>query len=152
VTKILTLRSVLIIIAIVLCACSAQADSLDEQKALDAAWQALEPNTSSQNRAHWDVVEVRQVAGREITESFQGDPASGCWIGPTPPPNGEIRASESYWYVHMKPRPATPAPNRSDPSPTAPPAIPEPFVRQALLLIDIRDGQVVARKLFCVIY
>jgi hypothetical protein len=125
---------------------------VDEQQVLETAWQALEPNTSSHNPANWDVVEVRQVSGQEIAEFFEGEPRSGCWMGPEPPSNGEISASGSYWYIHMQPRPATPDPQKSAPSPTAPPAIPEPFLRQAFLLIDGRDGQVIARKLFCVIY
>jgi hypothetical protein len=133
-------------------ACTSGADSLGEQQAVDAAWHALEPNTSSHERANWAVVQARQVAGREVAAFFEGEPAPGCWMGPQPQLNAEIRAAEGYWYIEMQPRPATPDPQRSDPSPTAPPAIPEPFLRGALLLVDAQDGQIVARKLFCVIY
>ena len=65
-------------------------------------------------------------------------------------PNGEIKPEGDYWFVGMSPKSATPLP-RPTLSPTAPPFIPEPFLRQALFLIDM-DGNVVARKLFCVIY
>jgi hypothetical protein len=37
-------------------------------------------------------------------------------------------------------------------SPTAPLVVPEPFMYQAMFLMDAADDQVVARKLYCVIY
>jgi hypothetical protein len=146
------LRTVWLIVTLILVlgACSDQTVSLSEQQAVDKAWQALEPNTSSHDRTHWELGEVRQVLGQEVTAQFGGDPAPGC-LGPKPPANGEIQSSRSYWYVQLKPRPATPLPE-AEISPTAPPAIPEPFTRQALFLVDPTDGSIVARKLFCVIY
>jgi hypothetical protein len=126
------------------------AASLTRQQAQDAVWQALAPNTSSGDRANWQVVEVRQVKGRDVAEEFAGEPSLGCWKGPTPTPNGEIQPGGDYWYVEMSPKPATPLPGATI-SPTAPPFIPEPFLRQALFLIDL-EGNVVARKLLCVIY
>lgn len=139
--------------AVGLSACSADSDTLGEQEALDLAWQALDPNSSSHNRANWAVVEARRVAGSQVAEEFSGEPAGpGCWMGPEPPANGEITASANYWYVQLRPHPATPDPQKSPPSATAPPAVPEPFLRQAFLLIDAYDGHVVARRLHCVIY
>jgi hypothetical protein len=144
----LLLGSWLAILALALVACGAP--KLTEQQAVDTAWQALAPNTSSGERVNWQVVAVEQVKGQDVAEKFAGEPSLGCWRGPTPVPNGEIRSAADYWYVELMPQPATPLPAATI-SPTAPPLIPEPFLRQALFLVD-SDGQVIARKLYCVIY
>lgn len=141
----------LVFLALALAACGGSAVAVDKETVLDRAWEALEPNTSSGNRAHWQVVDARQVQGRDVAERFAGEVAPGCWMGPTPQPNGAIRAGADYWYVEMVPRPATALPG-GEVSPTAPPRIPEPFLRHAFFLLDVADGRVVARKLSCVIY
>ena len=148
---VLRMGLVIVVLALALAACSGPTGLLSEQQVLDATWEALEPNTSSHNLANWEFAEVRQVVGREVVEQFEGEPAPGC-PGPTPPANGAISPSGGYWYVHLKRRPATPWPREGTISPTAPPAVPEPFMYQAMFLIDPADGQVVARKLYCVIY
>jgi hypothetical protein len=127
---------------------------LDEQQILDIAWQALDPNTSSHNRTAWEVIVVKFVAGRDVQDQFEGGPVpGGCAPGPTPPGNASIAPDGSYWYVEMQPRSATPQPLPTELySPTAPPRIPEPFVYQAHFLVDAITGEVVARKIFCVIY
>ena len=156
------LRLGLTVFVLVLAACSGRADSLNEEQVLHAgslgeeqvlhaAWESLKPNTSSHDRANWEVVELRQVAGREVAEQFDDEPAPSC-PGPAPPANGTSRGSGAYWYVELKPRLATPVPQEGTISPTAPPVIPEPFARRALFLIDTADGRVVARKIFCVVY
>jgi hypothetical protein len=119
---------------------------------VEIVWEALEPNTSSRERSNWQVVEVRSVSGESVAERFEGDPAPGCWSGPEPPENKAVRASKTYWYVLMVPTPATPEPYPGTPSPTAPPQIPEPFLREAHFLVDPRTNEIVARKLHCVIY
>lgn len=125
--------------------------TLDEQQVRDLAWQALEPNTSSHDRANWEATEVRQVSGQEVAEMLAGETGWAC-PGPTPPANREIAPSGRYWLVEMKKRPATPIPRRQgESSPTAPPLVPEPFIYQALFLVDT-NGQVVARQLVCVVY
>lgn len=131
---------------------SGKKGDLKEEQVLDAAWDALEPNTSSHDRGNWDVVEVGQVTGKQVAERFEGEPAPGCWSGPEPPGNDEIQAGKTYWYVQMRPKPVTPVPQEGTPSPTAPPLIPEPFLRDAHFLIDPQGGEIVARKLICVIY
>jgi hypothetical protein len=141
----------IVLLAFALAACSGQAVLPTEGQVLDVAWQALEPNTSSHSRANWQVAEVRQVAGREVAEQFEGEPAPAC-PGPKPPANGAVRRSGIYWYVELKPRLVTPVPQEGTVSPTAPPAIPESFTRRALFLVDAAGGRVVARKLYCVIY
>ncbi len=141
-------------LTLVLAACSAQTAPLDEQQVVDIVWRALEPNTSSHNQAAWEIVGVQTVTGREARDLFEGEPVPGrCAPGPTPPDNGEIALGDSYWHVQMKPRLATPRPQPTEQfSPTAPPSVPEPFVYQAHFLVDASTGQVVARKLYCVIY
>ena len=53
--------------------------------------------------------------------------------------------------IYLAPRPATP--QAATPlSATAPPTVPEPFIYQAHSLIHLTAGEVVARKLYCVIY
>jgi hypothetical protein len=97
---------------------------------------------------------MRNVKGEEIQEIFEGEPVPGnCISGPPPPENKKIQASASYWYVRMKPVPVTSEPIPTEQySPTAPPRIPEPFLRDAHLLIDPGSGEIVARKLLCIIY
>jgi hypothetical protein len=142
----------LVFLALVLAACCTglPEPAIDGTTVPDIAWDALAPNTSSGDRANWQVVDVRQVKGRDVADEFAGKPSSGCWKGPTPMPNGKIQADSDYWCVEMSPKPATPLPGPTI-SPTAPPSIPEPFLRQALFLLDA-EGNVVARKLYCVIY
>jgi hypothetical protein len=149
--NVLRMGLVIAVLALALAACSGPTEPLSEQQVLDVAWEALEPNTSSHDRANWEGAEVRHVAGREVAEQFEGRPAPGC-PGPTPPANGAISPSGAYWYVHLKRRPATPVPQTGTIPPTAPPVVPEPFMYQAMFLIDPAAGQVVARKLYCVIY
>ena len=128
-----------------------QKGNLTEEQVLDTVWDALEPNTSSHDRSNWDAIEVDQVTGGQAAERFDGEPAPGCWSGPEPPENDDIQSGQTYWYVQMKPKPATPVPGVES-SPTAPPIIPEPFLRDAYFLIDPQSGEIVARKLICVIY
>jgi hypothetical protein len=127
------------------------AAGLTEQQALDAAWTALDPNTSSHDRANWQVVTVEQVAGRDVSAEFEGRVAPGC-PGPEPPANAAIDGSTTYWYVLMKPAPATAKPVPTEQySPTAPPFVPEAFTKEARFLIGL-GGNVVARRLLCIIY
>jgi hypothetical protein len=141
-------------LTLLLAACSGRVGTLSEQQIVDIAWQALEPNTSSHNQAAWEVVGVQMVSGGEIQDLIEGEPVPGrCAPGPPPPDNGTIAPGGSYWHVELKPRLATPRPQPTEQfSPTAPPSIPEPFVYDAHFLIDAGTGQVVARKLYCVIY
>ena len=141
-------------LTLALTACSAKVVPLSEQQVVEFVWQALEPNTSSHNQSAWEIVGVQAVTGREVQDLFAGEPVpGGCAPGPTPPNNARIALDGSYWYVQMQPRSATPRPQPTEQfSPTAPPAVPEPFVYQAHFLVDASTGQIVARKLYCVIY
>jgi hypothetical protein len=137
-----------VVLVLVLGACAG--GTLTKQQTQDAAWQALAPNTSSGDRANWQVIQARQVKGQDVAQEFAGEPSLGCWMGPTPVPNGQIQPGADYWYVEMQPQPVTPLPGPTV-SPTAPPFVPEPFLYQAFFLLDV-DGRIVARKLYCVIY
>jgi hypothetical protein len=141
-------------LALALAACATGAAPLSEQQVTDLVWEALEPNTSSRDRAAWEVVGVEIVSARDVQDLFEGEPVPGrCAPGPTPPDNARIGRGGSYWYVQMKPRPATPRPVPTELfSPTAAPLVPEPYVYQAHFLVDADTGKVVARKLYCVIY
>ncbi|GAP09269.1 hypothetical protein BECAL_00410 [Bellilinea caldifistulae] len=135
-------------------ACAPKPLELDENQAGDLAWQALRPNTSSGDRAAWQISLIEQVSGAEIAENFNAEPAAGgCVPGPALPANREIAAQGTYWYVQFQPVPATPEPVDAETiSPTAPPRIPEPFLYRADLLIEADSGKVIARRLYCVIY
>ena len=132
-------------------ACAPPTDSISEDKVGEIVWQALEPNTSSHNRAAWEMSEARLVTGEAIRDQFEGEP--GCGPGPEPPENSTIAKDSSYWFVQFKPLPATAMPYPTEQySPTAPPLKPEPFVYQADFLVDAATGEIVARKIYCVIY
>lgn len=157
-----TLIPLLGLLGLILCSCSGGTaspgpdavpvrEALDPQRAFDLAWAALEPNTSSHDPANWELGEVRRVKGREVAEELEDErPGYGC-PGPKPPANRLIKAGDAYWFVVLKRRPATPPPEVPTISPTAPPLVPEPFMYQALFLVG-EEGEIVARKLFCVIY
>ena len=135
-------------------ACVDIALPVSEKKAIEIAWDALEPNTSSHAFESWEVTEARQVTGEEVQDVVKrlGDrPAPGC-SGPKPPANEEVSSTRTYWLIRMHPRPATPVPDKYPLGPTAPPNIPEPFVNLASFLIDAGRGDVVARQLYCLIY
>jgi hypothetical protein len=123
---------------------------MSEERAIEIAWEALRPSTSSRNMANWKITEARQVAGHEVGTEFGGRPAPGC-SGPTPPANEKVESDQTYWLVRWSPRKATPRPGGPS-GPTAPPAIPEPTLKGAFYLIQAKSGRIVARKLYCVIY
>lgn len=127
---------------------------LPKEQIMDIAWKVLAPNTSSNNRSAWEFLEVSLVSGAEVSVLFEGkDVNEGCFMGPEIPANQPILPGKKYWYVQMKPFPVTPKPiSTAMFSPTAPPDVPEPFLRQAELLIDGTSGEVVARRLLCIIY
>jgi len=124
---------------------------LSENQIRDLAWQYLEPSTSSHTRSHWKYVEVKKVMGSEVAAKFKKEHVSWCGQDIPVEKNRSIKPSGSYWYIHLKPKEATPLPTPTI-SPTAPPYIPEPFISQALFLLDPADGRIVACKLTCVIY
>ena len=126
--------------------------SLSQSQVIDIVWDALEPNTSSHNRSNWQAKEVELVIGEDVVKRFGEEPTTGCWFGPKPPENKEINTSKQYWYVLIIPYSATPEPFYGTPSPTAPPLIPEPFLKYAHFLVDVSSGEVISRRLICIVY
>jgi hypothetical protein len=141
----------IILLTTSLTACLNQSDTLGAQQALDIVWEDLEPHTSSKDRQKWEIGDARQVDGRDVVEEFANTTSAYC-PGPPIPDNQPIQLSGEYWYILVLPHPATPMPQEGETSPTAPPAIPEPFVREAAYLIDIFEGKIVARRLNCIAY
>ena len=131
---------------------SEEVHTINQLQAIDNVWVALEPNTSSHNRSNWQVEEAQLVPGESVSEHFEGEPAPDCWFGPEPVKNKIVSSTKTYWFVLMTPNPVTPVPSYSTPSPTAPPQIPEPFLKYAYFLVDSESGEIMARKLICVIY
>lgn len=125
---------------------------LGQSQVIDIVWDSLEPNTSSHNQSNWQVIEVEIVTGEDVIDRFEGESISGCWFGSKPPENKGINLSNKYWYVLMIPYPVTPNPFYDTPSPTAPPLIPEPFLKYAHFLIDATHGEIIARRLICIVY
>lgn len=125
---------------------------LGKLQVIDIVWDALEPNTSSHNLSNWQAMEVEMVTGEDVIEQFEGEPATGCWFGPKPPENREINPTKEYWYVLMTPYQATPESFYGTPSPTAPPLIPEPFLKYAHFLVEPTEDEIISRRLICIVY
>ena len=51
-------------------ACSNQAVHINEGQAIDTAWKALKPNTSSGNFSNWDVEKIKVVKGSDVADAF----------------------------------------------------------------------------------
>lgn len=146
-------RAVLLGLAALLAGCGLHGAPGSELSAGDVekiAWEALEPNTSSHDRSNWKVVEVQSVQGAQVAEEFDAWVFYGYCPGPEPPRNQTVDPGQTYWLARFEALRATPAVTPL--SPTAPPAIPEPFLYQAGFLIHPGTGQVLARYYHCVIY
>jgi hypothetical protein len=141
----------LIILALLLVSCLDQTETVNAQEALDITWRTLKPYSSSKDRDKWEISELRKVAGRDVVSEFAEINFAYC-PGPAPKENQAIKPTGRYWYIVVQPHPATPMPPVGETSPTAPPNIPEPFVREASFLIDMFDGTLIAVKMNCVVY
>ena len=124
---------------------------MGQDQAVDLAWDALQPNTTSGNPDNWEVNEARRVTGREVVGEFADARFINC-PGPMPPENKAIKASSEYWYIKVIPSPTTAETQGEEISTDIPPQIPEPFISEVLMLIDVFSGQVVARKFSCLAY
>lgn len=124
--------------------------TMDRAQAEAIAWEALEPISHSNDRGHWLVIRAEQVRGREVEDEIPALAQFGCFHQAQP--NPPIERSKIYWYVVFKPAPATPRPLERTPSPTEPPAIPEPFIQEARYLVDPEHAQVVAQAVYCIVY
>ena len=134
-----------------LTSCITQTTRLGQDQAVDIAWDALRPNTTSGKSDNWQVSEALRVTGRDVVNEFADARFTNC-PGPMPPENKAIKASSEYWYIKVVPVPITPVPQGSEITTTNPPSIPEPFIKEVLMLIDVFSGQVAARKFTCLAY
>jgi hypothetical protein len=133
---------------------SCTAPAATDQRAVETAWQDFLPLTASRSRVNWDVVEVTQVKGGEVAKQFSGINPFYCVAGRSPQKmkeNETIDAAKTYWQVHFRPKPVTAIPHTRI-SPTEPPAIPEPNLRDVYYLLDLSDLHIVARAFGCVIF
>jgi hypothetical protein len=142
-----------LLIMVLLSACiGGRTPPVSQGEAERIAWEILKPFTDSQDRSNWAVQDTQIIKGDALPEAFQNEREETCfqWYSADPPPPENIRPTATYWLVEFAPLPAT---AQGTPlSSTAPPRIPEPFVRQAFLLIDSTTGQVDGFRLRCIIY
>jgi hypothetical protein len=141
---ILILSSVLL-----LSACIEQTRALRQQDAIETAWKTLDPNTISHNREDWEIHEAAIVYGKDVVKVFSNGHTIKACPGPAVPENLPIKTSSQYWYIMVVPHPQAMRPLPPPNSATVMPTIPEPNFKEAAFLIDIYDGDVVARKLIC---
>lgn len=129
-----------------LAACNRHPARLTQSQVIDIAWKALEPNTSSQNRSNWDILQAEKVTGLQVVDQF-GDAGYLKCPGPAMPENLAIRASTEYWYIKAVPVHLLEGSQKASNAPDG--LVPEPILQEATFLIDPFSGQVVARKFFC---
>jgi len=139
---------ILLITTILQAACIDQPQRLGQQKALEIAWQALNPNTVSHDAESWEINEARKVQGGEVVSEFAMPGRDNC-PGPKSPDNQPIKVSSEYWFIKVQPHPQVFRPQKDTAAPNSAPIIPEPHIQTALFLIDMYSGEVVARKLTC---
>ena len=138
----------LLLIAAVQTACTNQTQRLGQQQALEIAWKTLDPNTLSHDVESWEIDEARKVVGGEVVSEFSIPSKQNC-PGPRPPDNQPIKVSSEYWYIKVLPHPQVWRPQKDTAAPSSMPIVPEPNIKSASFLIDIYNGEVVARKLTC---
>jgi hypothetical protein len=138
----------LLVIAILQTACTSQNQHLGQQQALEIAWKALDPNTISHDVESWEINEAHKVLGGEVVSEFSLPSKENC-PGPRPPDNQPIKISSEYWYIKVLPHPQVYRPQKDTAAPSSLPIIPEPNIKSAIFLIDMYNGEVIARKLTC---
>jgi hypothetical protein len=129
-------------------ACSGQNQHLGQQQALEIAWKALNPNTLSHDSESWEISEAKKVVGGEVVGEFSMPNRENC-PGPKPPDNQPIKVSSDYWYIKVLPHPQVYRPQTDTAAPSSMPIVPEPNIKAAVFLIDMYNGEVIARKLTC---
>jgi hypothetical protein len=138
----------LLVLACMQAGCASSNERLGQQQALAIAWKALDPNTLSHDMESWEINEARKVVGGEIVSEFSMPSKENC-LGPRPPDNQPIKVSSEYWYIKVLPHPQVWRPQKDTAAPSSMPIVPEPNIKSAIFLIDIYNGDVVARKLTC---
>ena len=143
--------SLAIMLLTILSSCISNSPRLGQDQAVDIAWEALKPNTSSGKSDNWEIVDAHRTTGREVVGEFLDARFVNC-PGPLPPENKAIKSSSQYWYIKVVPAPVFPPTQEETLSPANPPQILEPHIKEVIFLIDMFDGQVVARKFTCIPY
>jgi hypothetical protein len=129
-------------------ACIAEDQHLGQRQALNIAWKTLDPNTISHDIESWETDEAIKVRGGEVVSEFSVPSRDNC-PGPRLPDNLPIKVSSEYWYIKVQPHPQVQRTQKDTAAPESLTVIPEPNIISAIFLIDIYNGEVVARKLIC---
>ena len=145
------IRKSIVFSILIFTSCINQSPRVSYDQAVDFCWEALMPNTTSGDRDNWEVKESRRVIGREVVGEFADARFINC-PGPLPPENKAIKASSEYWYIKVAPLLAEFTMQAEAISPSTPPPNPQPQISEVIFLVDIFNGQVVARKFNCYLH
>jgi len=131
-----------------LAGCIENEKSINQQEALEFVWQALDPNTMSHNREDWEIHAADRVYGKDVVSEFAAIHRVNC-PGPSIPENKPIKITAEYWYIKVVPHPEALRRQQGTSSPELVPVVPEPNIEEAVFLIDLFNGDVIARKILC---
>ncbi len=132
----------------ILASCIENPKNISQQEALEIVWQTLEPNTISHNREDWEIHIADRVYGKDVVSEFAAIHRMNC-PGPSIPENKPIKITAKYWYIKVLPHPEALRPQKGTSSPDLVPVVPEPNINEAVFLIDMYSGEVIARKIIC---
>jgi hypothetical protein len=138
----------LLVISVIQVACTNQNQRLGQKQALQIAWKTLDQNTPSLDVESWEINEARKVVGGEVVSEFSIPSKENC-PGPRFPENQPIKVSSEYWYIKVLPQSQDLPPQKDTAAPSSMPIVPEPSVQSAIYLIDMYNGDVIARKITC---
>ena len=131
-----------------LTSCIENQHSINQQEALEIVWQTLDPNTLSHNREDWEIHAADRVYGKDVVAEFAAVQRMNC-PGPSIPENQPIKITAEYWYIRVLPHPEALRPQAGSASADLVPVIPEPNINEAAFLIDLYNGDVIARRIVC---
>jgi hypothetical protein len=142
------IATLILLVSSSLFGCQVSSTPLRQQEALDIAWETLEPNTVSHNRDYWEIHDARKVYGKDVVKEFTARHPVRC-PGPNLPENMPIKISSQYWYIKVAPHPEVRVKTQVANEPKYIQVVPEPDIVDATFLIDIYNGDVIARTLTC---
>jgi len=149
-----SLRSSLLLILLLtsllpaLASCIEDQHAISQQEALEITWRNLDPNTISHNREDWEIHAADRMYGKDVVAEFAAVQRMNC-PGPSIPENQPIKITAEYWYIKVLPHPEALRPQAGSASADLVPVIPEPHINEAVFLIDIYNGEVIARRIVC---
>ena len=138
----------LLVIFVIQVACTNQNQRLGQKQALQIAWKALDQSTPSFDFERWEINEARKVVGGEVVSEFSILSKENC-PGTRSPENQPIKVSSEYWYIKILPQSQVLPPQKDTAAPSSMQNVPEPSIQSAIYLIDIYNGDVIARKITC---